>query len=628
MTSPRRLTAVVLALGLPLAGLIVTSAQAAPAYSGPYVKDSSPLGGPTGTVLGIAHLRDDSILLASSVNAGASGVLDIMDNPGDNIPPVDDSVTFAAPVLGVGVNQVDDTIYAVTSAAGPRLVVSALRGTTIDDTVALATGSGGFWSDVAINNADDTVYVASQDDTRLYALNGANLDDSQSVPLVAGLTPRAIVVDQDDDTVYVLSSDITSGTSRITAMRGSNLDDSLSADIGLTTYLQSLAVNQVDGSVYIGGLDDTTTRAQVRVFTPGLTAANARTIDDSDPIMGLDVSPDGRRLYATTSGGDLYLLNTSNLDDSASVALGRTDTGGVTIDAYGWAWTASPGSMAGSRYAIQIGTAPTFTSITPTSGPAAGGYTATITGSWFTPATVAALGVEANVATNVGTPTSNSMTVAVPPGAAGTVDLILINVAGFSQPLGVNDFGSFTYVNPPPPSDPPSPPLNVTALAGDGSATITWTPPTKPGSFPASTYAVTSSPGGKTYLTSALTCTVTGLTNGTTYTFTVKALNGAGWSSASAPSNAVTPKAETNPSIVITGSRESSMIRIHGSTTGLSGTVTPWIKFRGESAYAEGTARPAIVDDAFTWSRRANKKTYVYFTHESIKSNTVTIAAR
>ncbi|MFM8240571.1 MAG: IPT/TIG domain-containing protein, partial [Actinomycetota bacterium] len=514
MAAPRRATALVLALGLPLAGLMVTSAQAAGSYSGPYVKDSSPLGGPTGTVLGIAHLRDDSVFLASV--PGGTGMLDIMEKPGNNIPPVDDSVTFAKPVLGVGVNQIDDTIYAVTSDATPRLVVAALRDTTIDDTVALSTGSGGLWADVAINNADDTVYVVSQDDTRLYALNGANLDDSRSVPLFAGLTPRAIVVDQDDDTVYVLSSD-DSETSRITAMRGSNLDDSVFVNIvGVRTYLQSLAVNQVDGRIYLGGRHTPTTEAQLMVFRPTpFTAVDARTIDDSDPIMGLDVSADGRRLYATTSGGDLYLLNTANLDDSASRALGRTDTGGVTIDDYGWAWTARPGSMAGSRYAIQIGTAPTFTGISPASGPTAGGYTATITGSWFTAATIASFGLEANVGTPVGVPTSNSMTVTVPSRAAGAATLILTNVAGYSQPLGINNSGSFTYVNPPPPTYPPSPPLDVTAVAGDASATVAWTAPASPGSFPVSNYSVTASPGGKTCLTSVLTCEVTGLTNGT-----------------------------------------------------------------------------------------------------------------
>ena len=515
----------------------------------------------------------------------------------------------------------------MTSAAVP-VGLSAIRGTTIADTASLGAGSGGDWAAVAVNSADDTVYVASQDDTRLYALNGANLDDSRGVPLLASLTPRAVAVDQDDDTVYVLSSNIASGTSRITAMRGSNLDDSISVDFGMTTYLQSLAVNQVDGSVYVGGRDDTTSRAQVRVFTPGLIAADAQTIDDVDPVMGLDVSQDGRRLYATTSGGDLYLLNTANLDDSASVALGISDPGGVAIDDFGWAWTASPASMGGSRSLIQIGTAPTFTSITPTSGLPAGGYTATITGSWFTPTTTAAFGVEANLGTTIGTPTSNSMTVTVPPGPAGAADLILTNVAGPSQPLGVNASGTFTYVNPPLPAFPPSPPRDVTAVAGDASATVVWTAPANPGSFPVSNYSVTASPGGKTCLTPTLTCQVTGLTNGMTYTFIVKALNGAGWSAESAPSNAVTPKATAKPSITITGSRDGSSIRVAGTTTELTGSVTPWVKFPGQTGYTQGTARPAITDNAFTWSRKANKKAYVYVTHGAAKSNTVTIAAR
>jgi hypothetical protein len=33
-------------------------------------------------------------------------------------------------------------------------------------------------------------------------------------------------------------------------------------------------------------------------------------------------------------------------------------------------------------------------------------------------------------------------------------------------------------------------------------------------------------------------------------------------------------------------------------------------------------------DGTFAWSRRTGKKVYVYFTHGSIKSNTVTIPAR
>ena len=909
MVSPRRTTGIALALvlGVPLAGLTGTSVQAAPAHSGPYVRDTTTLSGGTGSVRDVATLKDDSIFVASSLSNG-TGVLDILDNPGDNVPPDDDSLSFSSAVLGVAANQVDDTAYFVTNSSsipsgqvwttapaaaynpwssvtwgGPtgqeKFVAVASSGsgdqvmTTISDTwvswqlpltnawssvtwggptgqekfvavassgtgdrvmtspngitwtsrtsaadnnwtsvtwggptgqekfvavassgtgdrvmtspdgitwtsrtsaadnnwtsvtwggptgqekfVAVAssgtgnrvmtspdgitwtartsaadnpwsavtwggttgqetfvavssavfgnvvmtssdgvtwtarasaandawssvtfggsagqqkfvavssvpgnlvmssatvaapaggraalwtyargavddsaplpgTGVGGAWADIAVNNTDDTVYVTSQEDTRIIAFRGNNLDDSRSIALPAGTTPYALAVNQADDTVYLLS--YASGTtSYLTAMRGANPDDSTTVTLLMVPGRQTLAINPIDGTVYVGGWN---TVGKIEAYAPGLTFADVASIGMGPSVSGLAVSGDGRRVYATADNGSAYLFNTANFTDTATVALGVTSPGAVAVDDYGWAWTGGPSTSTGSRSVVQIGTAPAFTAITPASGLTAGGYTATITGSWFTPATIAALDVEANLAPVVGTPTSNTMTVTVPPGIAGTVDLILINVAGFSQPLGVNDSGSFTYVNPPPPTFPPSPPLGVTAVAGDGSAAVAWTPPASPGSFPVSNYSVTASPGGKTCLTPTLTCEVTGLSNGTAYTFTVKALNGAGWSAESAPSNAVTPKADTRPSIVITGSREGSMIRIDGSTTGLSGTVTPWIKFRGESAYTEGSARPTIVNDAFTWSRKANKKTYAYFTHESIKSNTVIIAAR
>ena len=500
------------------------------------------------------------------------------------------------------------------------------RGALDDSAPMPGSGVGGTWAAIAVNNADDTVYVVSQDDTRIIAFRGNNLDDSRAIPLPSGATPYALAVNQADDTVYVLSQGI-GFTCYLTAMRGTNPDDSVTVSINMSAGQHALAIHPTDDTVYVGGY---ITYGQIRQFTPALVPGSVTNVALFAGVTGLAVSDDGRRLYATAGNGRAYLYNTSGFDD-AEVQLDDTP-GALAVDDYGWVWTAGPSATAASRSATQIGTAPTFDTITPTSGLTSGGYTATITGSWFTPTTTAAFGDEANVATTVGTPSSNSMTVTVPPGPAGSADLILTNVAGPSQPLGIDDAGSFTYIDPPPPPTPPSPPRNVTATAGDASATLTWTAPADPGSFPVSTYRVTSSPGGQTCLTATLTCTVTGLTNGTTYTFTVQALNGAGWSAPSDPSNAVTPRAAPKPTITIVGSRsaDGTRIEVRGTTTDLAGQdARPWFRFPGQTTFTQGFATITITDDGtFTWTRKTSKKTYVYVTHDTVKSNTVVIAAK
>src|SRR5207302_1099905 len=70
-----------------------------------------------------------------------------------------------------------------------------------------------------------------------------------------------------------------------------------------------------------------------------------------------------------------------------------------------------------------------------------------------------------------------------------------------------------------------------------------WTAPVADGGSAITGYTVTSTPRRlpTTVTAPAPSATVTGLTNGTAYTFTVTATNAAGSSAASAPSNVVTP---------------------------------------------------------------------------------------
>lgn len=89
----------------------------------------------------------------------------------------------------------------------------------------------------------------------------------------------------------------------------------------------------------------------------------------------------------------------------------------------------------------------------------------------------------------------------------------------------------------------PSSPLGVTAVPGPGSASVSWATPVNNGSS-ISSYTVASSPGAVSVTVpgSQTNAIVTGLSNGTGYTFTVTATNGVGTGPASwPPSNSVAP---------------------------------------------------------------------------------------
>ena len=87
----------------------------------------------------------------------------------------------------------------------------------------------------------------------------------------------------------------------------------------------------------------------------------------------------------------------------------------------------------------------------------------------------------------------------------------------------------------------PAQPSAPVAVAGSGKAIVTWAAPAN-GGQPITGYTITGTPGGSAMAAgNATRVIVFGLTNGTSYTFTVTARNAVGSGPASPPSNAVIP---------------------------------------------------------------------------------------
>jgi uncharacterized protein (TIGR02145 family) len=93
------------------------------------------------------------------------------------------------------------------------------------------------------------------------------------------------------------------------------------------------------------------------------------------------------------------------------------------------------------------------------------------------------------------------------------------------------------------PKTVPGAPTSPVATLGNAQASVAFTPPTSNGGSAITGYTVTSTPGGYTATGASSPIIVTGLTNETSYTFTVIAINAVGNSVASVASGAVTPTA-------------------------------------------------------------------------------------
>ncbi len=167
------------------------------------------------------------------------------------------------------------------------------------------------------------------------------------------------------------------------------------------------------------------------------------------------------------------------------------------------------------------------------------------------------------------------------------------NAQGSSLPSA-----SSNTVTPTAPPGSPGAPLGVSATAGNAQATVSFSPPASNGGSAITTYTVTSNPSGITATGSASPITVSGLVNGTAYTFTVVATNGVGPGPASAPSNSVTPLSAPGAPIMGSASAGVSQATVSFSppaSNGGSAITSYTVTSNPGGITATGTASPITV---------------------------------
>jgi len=136
----------------------------------------------------------------------------------------------------------------------------------------------------------------------------------------------------------------------------------------------------------------------------------------------------------------------------------------------------------------------------------------------------------------------------------------------------------------------PAAPTSVTATSGNAQATVSWTAPAALSTLPVTDYTVQySSNSGSSWTnfsdgtSTSTSATVTGLTNGTAYTFRVAATNAVGTGSYSTASSAVTPASAA----AITYAAKYEMAGRAAATYAVSGSSTVTASLTGGDDFTD-----------------------------------------
>ncbi|HUX97620.1 MAG TPA: FISUMP domain-containing protein [Bacteroidales bacterium] len=297
---------------------------------------------------------------------------------------------------------------------------------------------------------------------------------------------------------------------------------------GTTYYVKAYATNSV-GTSYGNEINFTTATTAPGAPTIGTaTAGNTQATVSFTPPAG-----DGGSaivIYTVTSSpGNLFATGSASPITVTGLVNGTAYT--FTVTATSAIATSAPSAASNSVTPSTIPGAPTIGTATKGDAQATVAFTAPVSDG---AAAITGYTVTSNPEGHTGTGSVSPIIVTgLANGTAYTFTVTATNANGTSL--------ASTASNSVIPSSVPDAPIIGTATAGDTQATVTFTAPLDDGGSAITLYTATSSTGGKTGSGITSTITVTGLTNGTVYTFTVTATNDNGVSAPSTASNSVVP---------------------------------------------------------------------------------------
>ena len=412
---------------------------------------------------------------------------------------------------GIAVDPAGTFVYVANMDSGTVAVIDTSTNTVLSPQIAVGTSPHGIAVDptgtwvYVTNEADDTVTVISTATKSVVATVAVGAD-----PIGVAFNPsgtRAYVANNIDDTITVINP---AGPHTV-----------LGSPIAVPGGPFGLAISSDGKRLYASNCcADTVTEINIQ--------GDANVITDTVPVdlgpEGISIEPLGRYVLAVNvDGGSLSIIDTSVSPKTVTTL----PMGPLLNSTFGMFITPGPpgAPTAASAAAGNAQATVTFTPPVLDGGQPITGYTVTSN---------PAGGVDAGA----GTTSTSHVVTGLANGTSYTFTVTATNSMGTGDPSAPSNAVTPVTV--------PGAPTAVAATAGNAQATVTFAAPASDGGSPVTGYRVASNPAGGVDANAGatgLSHLVTGLTNGTPYTFTVTATNAAGTGGPSIASNTVTPSA-------------------------------------------------------------------------------------